>query len=107
MSKSNELKGLLDKTIETYGKLDILVNNAGIYGNASVRDQHFMQTFDKIMAVDLRPYVELSHLSVPYLDKTNGTIISISSVASMLPVSHINSRIVLYYSFKYNIQNHY
>ncbi|XP_054153605.1 3-oxoacyl-[acyl-carrier-protein] reductase FabG-like [Oppia nitens] len=86
VSKSTELQSLLDQTIKTYGQLDVLVNNAGIGIGVNITDDKFMSVFDKILSVNLRPYVELSHLSVPYLNKTNGTIISISSIASTVPL---------------------
>ncbi|XP_054152812.1 granaticin polyketide synthase putative ketoacyl reductase 2-like [Oppia nitens] len=85
VSNSTELQSLLDQTIKTYGQLDVLVNNAGMGAGAAVTDKQFMPVFDKLMAVNLRPYVELSYLSVPYLNKTNGSIISISSVNSIAP----------------------
>ncbi|CAG2183718.1 unnamed protein product, partial [Oppiella nova] len=44
-----------------------------------------MDVFDETFKVNLRAYVELSHLAVPYLDETNGTIISTSSMLSMRP----------------------
>ncbi|XP_054152852.1 3-oxoacyl-[acyl-carrier-protein] reductase FabG-like [Oppia nitens] len=89
VSNSTELQSLLDQTIKTYGQLDVLVNNAGMGAGAAVTDKQFMPVFDKLMAVNLRPYVELSHLSVPYLNKTNGTIISISSVSAIAPTKGV------------------
>ena len=86
LTKSEDLNKLLNQTIEKYGKLDVLVNNAGIYPISPIRDNNFMKVFDQIFALDLRAVVELIHLSVPYLDKTNGTIINISSGAGMKPV---------------------
>ncbi|XP_054153637.1 3-oxoacyl-[acyl-carrier-protein] reductase FabG-like [Oppia nitens] len=86
LTNSTQLQSLLNKTIETYGQLDVLVNNAGISLMASVTDKQFMPVFDKVLSVNLRPYVELSHLSVPYLNKTNGNIISISSFVSTVPL---------------------
>ena len=74
------------KTINTFGRLDVLVNNAGITPSSGVRDKNFIPVFDQTIATNLRPYVELSHLSVPYLEQTNGTIISISSLAALHPV---------------------
>ncbi|XP_054152838.1 uncharacterized protein LOC128951615 [Oppia nitens] len=89
VSNSTELQSLLDQTIKTYGQLDVLVNNAGIALYSNVTDKQFMSVFDRVLSVNLRPYVELSHLSVPYLNKTNGTIISISSGLSMTPTKSL------------------
>ncbi|XP_054152620.1 uncharacterized protein LOC128951397 [Oppia nitens] len=86
ISNDKQLTDLLKKTIDTYGKLDVLVNNAGIAPLSMLNDTKFMSIFDKVMAVNLRPYVELSYLAAPYLQKTNGTIISTSSIVSMVPV---------------------
>ncbi|CAG2172801.1 unnamed protein product [Oppiella nova] len=85
VTKSDDLNRLLSETIKTFGKLDVLVNNAGIGPTAGVRDKAFMKVFDQTIQVNLRAYVELCYLSVPYLDETNGTIISISSIASTHP----------------------
>ncbi|XP_054152625.1 3-oxoacyl-[acyl-carrier-protein] reductase FabG-like [Oppia nitens] len=85
VSDDKQLADLLKKTIDTYGKLDVLVNNAGIGKPSPIANPKFMSVYDKIMSVNLRPYVQLSHLAVPYLMKTNGTIISISSSLTMSP----------------------
>ena len=86
VTKSEDLERLLNQTINAFGRLDVLVNNAGIGISVGVRDKNFIPAFDQIIATNLRPYVELSHLSVPYLEQTNGTIISISSLAAFHPV---------------------
>ena len=92
VTKSEDLNRLLKETIKRFGKLDILVNNAGIYPNNPFNDSHtkFMKVFDQIMNVNLRVVVELSHLSVPYLQKSKGTIINTSTIASVKPVIIIN-----------------
>jgi len=96
VTKSDDLNRLLNQTIETFGKLDVLVNNAGISTISPIIDPNFMRAFDQIYAVNLRAYLELVHLSVPYLEKTNGTIIQISSDLSMHPmagaVSYVSSK---------------
>ena len=86
MAKSEDLKRLLSETIKTFGKLDILVNNAGMGRYVNIKDDGILANFDQTMNVNLRSYIELIHMSVPYLDKTNGSIISISSIAALKPV---------------------
>ena len=82
VTKSEDLVRLVNQTIKTYGKLDVLVNNAGIAKLVPFSDKDFMSTYDLIFNVDVRAAAELNHLSVPYLQKTNGSIIHISSIAA-------------------------
>ena len=64
VTKSEDLSKLLNETIKTYGKLDVLVNNAGIASPASIRDPNYLSVFDRVMATNLRSYLELIHNSV-------------------------------------------
>ncbi|CAG2176508.1 unnamed protein product, partial [Oppiella nova] len=76
VTKSYDLNNLMNQTIKTFGKLDVLVNNAGIGMFAGVKDNNLMKVFDKVIRTNLRAYVKLSQLAIPYLEETNGTIIS-------------------------------
>ena len=86
VTNSTDLERLVNQTITTFGKLDILVNNAGIFPAANFRDKNYMEVFDSIFNTDLRAVAQLNHLAVPYLQKTNGSIIHISSIAGLAPV---------------------
>ncbi|CAG2175182.1 unnamed protein product [Oppiella nova] len=85
VTKNDDLNNLMNQTIKTFGKLDVLVNNAGIGMFAGVKDKNLMKVFDNVLRINLRAYVKLSQLAIPYLEETNGTIISISSIASTHP----------------------
>ncbi len=86
LTKENDLKRLVDTTIKEYGKLDVLVNNAGSALSSSIKHDRVLDEFDKIFNIDIRSVVELIHLSIPYLEKSKGTIINISSISALTPV---------------------
>ncbi|CAG2170344.1 unnamed protein product, partial [Oppiella nova] len=85
VTKNNDLERLINQTIEKFGKLDVLVNNVGIGVFTTIRDTNFITAYDKTFNANLRAGLKLIQLAVPYLEATNGTIISTSSVASQLP----------------------
>lgn len=70
---------IISKTIEHFTKLDVLINNVGI-----VARQHFMDLeidlYDRIMDTNVRSMVILTRLAVPYLIKTKGNVVNVSSV---------------------------
>ncbi|XP_054162239.1 3-oxoacyl-[acyl-carrier-protein] reductase FabG-like [Oppia nitens] len=80
LTKQSQLKHLVRATIERFGKLDVLVNNAAImFPMTTITDDSLMRDWDLIFNTNLRAIVELIHEALPYLVKTNGTIINISS----------------------------
>ncbi|CAG2169888.1 unnamed protein product [Oppiella nova] len=85
LTQTEFIATLIGNTIKTFGKLDVLVNNAAIYPTNNITQTDIMQVWDQVFAIDLRAVVELIHESVPYLEKTNGTIIDISSLYVMSP----------------------
>jgi len=85
VTKDADLERMIKLTIEKFGKLDILVNNAGVGGFSSSTDENLMETYDKIFNTNLRSVMYLTRLAVPYLEKTKGNIINISSIAGLRP----------------------
>ncbi|CAG2179027.1 unnamed protein product, partial [Oppiella nova] len=86
LTKTEDINTLIANTIKTFGKLDVLVNNAGMGAATNITQKDVMQVWDQVFAIDLRAVVELIHESVPHLEKTNGTIIDISSIAALAPL---------------------
>ncbi|CAG2111418.1 unnamed protein product, partial [Medioppia subpectinata] len=87
LTKTSDVNNLIDSTVKTFGRLDVLINNAGIYKLANITSPDILSAWDQVFAVDLRAVVELIHRSVPHLEKTNGTIIDISGIASIAPIN--------------------
>ena len=75
---------MVNETVKAFGKIYILVNNAGVF--VTIEDSKFIQFYDNIFNIDMRAPALVNHYAVPHLKKTNGSIIHISSIASMAPV---------------------
>jgi short-subunit dehydrogenase len=86
LSKEDEVSKLIDQTIKELGKIDVLVNSAAVLITDSIKDSNISEKCDIIFSNNVRPIIQLIHLSIPYLEKTKGTIISISSLAAIFPV---------------------
>ncbi|XP_054154798.1 uncharacterized oxidoreductase MexAM1_META1p0182-like [Oppia nitens] len=82
ITNENDCQRLVELTVRKFGQLDILVNNAGTVRFSTIDEPDYMKTFDFIMQTNLYSTVCMTHKSVPYLAKTGGNIINISSVDS-------------------------
>jgi len=82
VSKKEEVDNLVKKTIEKFGKLDILVNNAGIYPFVSFMEMK-ESDWDKVLDINLKSVFLCSQAAAKEM-KSNGKIISISSIASFV-----------------------
>lgn len=78
---TKDSKKIIEETIKQFGQLDVLVNNAGIS-----RVGFDINDYDKIHDVNVRSIIKLSQLAVPHLEKTNGNIVNVSSIAGMIPL---------------------
>lgn len=79
-----QLQNLVDKTMETWGKIDILVCNAAVnpyFGPAAdIPDD----AFDKVMACNIKSNHWLSNMVVPQMaERKDGSIIIISSIGGL------------------------
>jgi NAD(P)-dependent dehydrogenase (short-subunit alcohol dehydrogenase family) len=86
ISKPEDAKRIVDKTIETFGKIDILFNNAGIVVPGRI-DNTSIEDWDKTMAVNVRGIFLLSKYAIPHLKKTNGTIVNTASSVAVKGVT--------------------
>ncbi|MFX1326553.1 MAG: SDR family NAD(P)-dependent oxidoreductase [Promethearchaeota archaeon] len=78
ISVEEDAKRIIERTIETYGKIDILFNNAGIVLGGAI-DTMSTEDWDRTMAVNVRGTYLVTKYAIPYLRKTQGVIINNSS----------------------------
>ena len=77
------LKKAFKKIIDHFdGKLDILVNAAGIIASGSI-ETTTLDDWDKMFAINLRSVFYLSQLAIPFLEKSKGNIVNVSSVTGL------------------------
>lgn len=87
LEKDDDVRNIVEKTIECFGKIDVLINNAGAGVIAGLKDG--VLPYDKMMVLNVRgPYL-LTSLASPYLIKTKGNVVNISSVASTKAVNNL------------------
>lgn len=102
VSKEDEVKGLVDFAVETYGRLDGLVNNAGIAAESRPTHEFSVAEFDRLMAIDLRGVFLGMKFAVEAILKTKSTggfIINVASQAGILG----NSSMATYASAKHGV----
>jgi NAD(P)-dependent dehydrogenase (short-subunit alcohol dehydrogenase family) len=81
IAEEENAKACVQTAIDAFGKLDILVNNAGVFLTNAEIDQYPIEDFDATVLMNLRSAFLMTKYAVPYLQKTNGNIVSAGSEA--------------------------
>jgi NAD(P)-dependent dehydrogenase (short-subunit alcohol dehydrogenase family) len=83
VTKADEVKAMVDRCIETYGRIDILHNNVGVVvAGGPVETSE--ETWDRIMAINLKSMFLTCKYVIPYMEKQGGGVITnISSIAAI------------------------
>jgi 3-oxoacyl-[acyl-carrier protein] reductase len=87
VSKSSEVKAMLDFAVQRFGRLDILFNNAGLpQTNQKIQD-YPEELFDRIVNVNIKGVFLGCKYAVPIFEKQGqgGVIINTASIAASRP----------------------
>ena len=87
VSDEEQVKKLIDETVNTFGKLDIIVNNVSVaIGGYPITDMS-NDDWQKIIGINFSSVFYGCKHSIPYLKKNNGgSIINIASVQAHNPL---------------------
>ena len=78
-----QVKDVVAKTVEKFGKLDILVNNTGIFPKIKKLHEIDEEEWNEVLDVNLTGQFRFTKEAIPHLQKTAGAIINISSDAGL------------------------
>jgi len=85
ISNSKDIKSMIEKSGQTFGKIDILVNNAGTAGGANLEASD-EDEWDRVLALNLKGAFLTCKSAVPYMKKQRyGKIINLSSMGAVRP----------------------
>jgi NAD(P)-dependent dehydrogenase (short-subunit alcohol dehydrogenase family) len=86
VSKAEEVKGLVERVREEFGRVDILFNNAGIVPHGKVH-QTSESEWDRTMAINLKSMYLLCHEVVPvFLKQGGGVVLNTASATALRSV---------------------
>jgi NAD(P)-dependent dehydrogenase (short-subunit alcohol dehydrogenase family) len=84
VSKEDDIKAMAQATIDAFGTVDILVNNAGMGGDTvDLENQDAKVWMDVYQTNVLSMVLATKYLVRPMIDKKNGSIVNIASVAGI------------------------
>ncbi|RZJ07802.1 MAG: SDR family oxidoreductase, partial [Haliea sp.] len=86
VTKTNDVKALVEFAVQTYGKLDVMVNNAGWTHRNRPALEVSEDEFDKCYAVNMKSiYLSTIHATPVFRAAGGGSFINIASTAGVRP----------------------
>lgn len=86
LTVEDECRAMVGSTIAHYGSLDILVNNAGVRFHGRFDEITDLSIFETVMRVNFLASVWCTAYALPYLKKSRGQIVVMSSLQGLVGV---------------------
>ena len=85
VSVTKQVEMIVNKTVETYGRIDCAHNNAGIEGKFADTAQCTEDNWDRVIAIDLKAVWLCMKYEIPQMLKQGGgSIVNTASIAGLL-----------------------
>jgi len=86
VAERDQIKAMVESTLETYGRLDFAFNNAGVEGTPFVSTAHYDEaTWDQVISINLTSVFLCMKYQIPHiLESGDGAIVNMSSMAGLV-----------------------
>lgn len=88
LSKEENCKTVIEKTVEAYGKIDILVNNAALHWEKESLEEISTEQFEKVFRNNVFSYFWITKFALPHMNE-GSTIINTTSVTAYRGSGHL------------------
>ncbi len=82
ISDEAQVKDLFRAVIKEFKRVDILINDAGIFKGGKVQDVK-TKDWKEVLSINVDGYFYMTRAAMPYLIKTKGNIVNVSSVSGL------------------------
>jgi NAD(P)-dependent dehydrogenase (short-subunit alcohol dehydrogenase family) len=80
VTEPDDIKHLIEKTVQLHGRLDCLINNAGWHPPKRPIDGFSIEEFEDLIRLNLVSYFVACKYALPHLRETHGSIINMGSL---------------------------
>jgi len=84
VSDMEQLRGAIEQTARTFGRIDCIINNAGSHPPATPLEETSLEMMEQLMRLNYLSTFAGAKFALPHLRKTRGTIINISSMVAIV-----------------------
>lgn len=86
VAEEDQVKALVDATVDGFGGVDVLVNNAGYSHHQRLLWKISVEEFDAVFAVNVRGvFLGCKYVIPPMIEQGGGVIVNIASIGAVAP----------------------